>query len=477
MLSREGRQRRRLERTLREAPTYERWLGAASALDALDGNDVWTEADDSPYYDAELIRRHIGELRDLRAAGDFVTLEATVTESLYRNLPDLAAPQLYEETRVGATKSLVADFLDEAERALNTLCDAEIPGMSRAEKRARFERAYSNHGRSTLMLSGGAAWGLFHLGVVKALLTRRMLPQVICGSSMGAIVASGICVRTDEELREFFAHPETIHRRAVAIAGPRELWRTRSMLSMRQLEEHIRDNVGDWTFQEAFDRTGRVLNVSVSPTRARQKPRVLSHLTAPNVLIADATVASCAIPAFWPSVRLRARDPRTGAVTDYVPTERWVDGSLRSDLPLRRVGRLHNVNHFIVSQANPFVVPFAVRPTDGPVQAAARFGGSLFRAQTAAVLDETRRRVHSDRVRPWLDAAHALADQHYGGDITIHPPVTPAFYAKVMQNPSETQLRAYIHGGQRATWPRLAMIRDQTRVERTLAACVERLSD
>ena len=42
-------------------------------------------------------------------------------------------------------------------------------------------------------------------------------------------------------------------------------------------------------------------------------------------------------------------------------TERWIDGSFGNDLPMMRIGRLHNVNHFIVSQVNPHVLPFQER--------------------------------------------------------------------------------------------------------------------
>jgi len=288
-------------------------------------------------------------------------------------------------------------------------------------------------------------------------------------------VAAGVCTRTPDELRDMFQRPDQIHRVAIRRASVPQLARRESLLAIEQLREHVRENVGEMTFGEAYERTGLVLNVSVSPTRARQKPRVLSHVTAPDVLIADATVASCAIPGLFPSVMLQARDPRSGDTLPYAPTERWVDGSMRGDLPLRRVGRLHNVNHFVVSQANPFVLPFVSKGDHGLVQQALRFGGSLVRAQASAVLDETRQRVHSDRWRPLLDMAHALTDQHYGGDINIHPRVPPRRYLGVMSNPSVEDLRSYIAGGERATWPRLAMIRDQTRVARAIEACIARL--
>jgi len=45
-------------------------------------------------------------------------------------------------------------------------------------------------------------------------------------------------------------------------------------------------------------------------------------------------------------------EDRTGATT-----RRWRDGSLESDLPIKQLKELFNVNHFIVSQANPHIAP------------------------------------------------------------------------------------------------------------------------
>lgn len=36
---------------------------------------------------------------------------------------------------------------------------------------------------------------------------------------------------------------------------------------------------------------------------------------------------------------------------------RWHDGSLENDLPFRQLAEMFNVNHFIVSQTNPHLVP------------------------------------------------------------------------------------------------------------------------
>jgi predicted acylesterase/phospholipase RssA len=42
----------------------------------------------------------------------------------------------------------------------------------------------------------------------------------------------------------------------------------------------------------------------ISPTRSHQKPRLLNHLTSPDVLIARASLACCEIPGVFPPVAL-----------------------------------------------------------------------------------------------------------------------------------------------------------------------------
>jgi NTE family protein len=469
-----SRQRRKLLKMLPSASSYESWNHIACELDALDGQEQWIAQDESTYFDAPMLRRHIIELRDAVDTSDWTRLESTLTESLYRNLPDVSAPPLYEATHSGRTKRVVYDWLRQCVDSMHALRDAEMPGISTQQRAARFRAANDNFGRTALLLSGGGAWGLYHLGVVKALKTHGLLPRVICGSSMGAIVAAGVGVRTDDELDELYADPGQIHRVAVRLLNPMQAFREQSLMSHEQLREHVTENVGMLTFGEAAERTGRILNVTISPTRARQKPRVLNARTAPDVLIADATIASCSIPGLFPPVALRAKT-RSGALVPYAESELWVDGSMRGDLPTQRLARLHNVNHFVVSQANPFVLPFVIQRHHGPVRTAARVTGAIVRAQTSAMLDEVRKRVHSDTLRPILDTAQALTGQSYGGDINIHPRVPPTQYLKVMANPDLSELNAYILGGERATWPWLQMIADQTVIARELKACAEAL--
>ncbi len=252
--------------------------------------------------------------------------------------------------------------------------------------------------------------------------------------------------------------------------------RSGAWLDPEKLYEVLRHNCGEWTFAEAFERSGRVLNISVSPTRTRQKPRLLTHLTAPDVLIARAAVASSALPGLFPPVVLHKRG-RDGKVVDYVPEERWVDGSLYGDLPKQRLSRLHNVNHFIVSQTNPLVLPFVHQNgRRGLGSKVAGLVGATVRAQGGLAADLARGAGPAGSFGQVVDQAHALVSQEYRGDIDIFPRFHWASYRKVASNPTRTELDRFILEGQRAVWPQVAKIRNQTRIGRAFGTCIAQLA-
>jgi predicted acylesterase/phospholipase RssA len=127
----------------------------------------------------------------------------------------------------------------------------------------------STAGRSALLLSGGATLGMYHLGVVKALHAQHLLPRVISGSSVGAIIASLVCTASDDRLTALFDAPHwnlTAFGSSEKLPG-RRLWRFIQrgfLLDVKVLQRCLRENLGDLTFREAFDISGRVLNITVS---------------------------------------------------------------------------------------------------------------------------------------------------------------------------------------------------------------------
>lgn len=473
---RQSRFRKALQEQMANATRYDDWYAAAAELDDVDGLLDWRAEDDTPMLHSALIREHMEALKTHRLEGDTRALTRVLQESLYRHLGELSNPDLYAVARTG-TKRLVTDFLKEVERGMQYVCDNPLPGVTDTQKLDLFRDAERVFGNTALMLSGGAAFGIYHFGVTRALWSQDLLPPVIAGSSMGAILAAAICTRDDSELATFFSHPEQVNRDALHWMRPDRMWRDGHAMDPEKLLAHIRANVGRYSFREAYLHSGRTLNISVSPTRTRQKPRLLNELASPEVMVDSAVLASCAVPGIYPPVTLRGRDKQAAdGEIDYMPTETWIDGSVHGDLPMMRMARLHNVNKTIVSQANPHVLPFISHRRDRGVPATLRqAAGTLVHAQVASALELTRNMATPSMLRPYVEQAHALATQSYLGDINIQFPFKPWLYRKVLSNPSEQDLAMYIQLGEQATWPQMAMVRDQTVVSRAFRDCIARL--
>lgn len=464
--------RHQLEKALKQANTYAEWLTIAEKLDTVDGLIKWRRHDDSNVYHASLIREHIRRMQALRQNNNLIDLATLLEESMYRHLGELNNPELYQDARSG-TKYIVTEYLDEVERSLRTLCEQPIPNMPESRKLILFEQAERIYGRPALMLSGGAAFGVYHLGVVKALWEQKLLPQTLAGSSMGAVVAAAVCNRSDAEVDLFFREQMgSINSQMARWRSPRDMWQYRSAMDERQLLESIIANVGSATFSEAYQRSGRILNITVSPTRTHQKPRVLNYMTAPNVLVEYAVLASCAVPLLFPPVALKARGA-DGQQVPYMSTETWIDGAMRSDLPQDRLARLHNINQTIVSQANPIVIPFITHRQQRGARAFGKYVfASIIHTGSAELLGMGRQLFGKTAMSPVLNHAHALAAQNYLGDINIRFPFKPKAYLKVISPPTAQGLADYIRLGEHATWPQIPMIYDLTRISRVFLECI-----
>ncbi len=461
--------------TLKNAQSYDDWLNAATEYDALNQYDTWRHEDESPFYPHVLLTEQISILQNYRQHGRADLLMPYLQESLHRTLGELTDLHLYNVSMVG-TKHLIERYLDEIEASLDYLCDTDFDFIDHNQKKLLLKHARKNFGRTALMLSGGGAFGIYHFGIIKALLQHQLLPDVISGTSMGAIVAGLVGTHTDEELLAKLDEPEKNHFSPVSLQSLAEISSSRTLLDPNQLIDCISANIPNDTFLEAYQRTGRIINITVSPTRSGQKPRILNYKTAPHVLISYSCMASSSIPGVFPPVQLMRKNT-SGKIVPYMESELWADGGVSTDIPMGRMGRLHNANHFIVSQTNPHVLPFvANKSRSGVMPFLLDIASSSIHAQWHQVISVSKKRVHNRKLRFWLDRADALLGQDYLGDINLHPDFPIQQYFKVMANPSDSEINDYILAGERATWPNLAMIRNQTRISRALKRCQERLN-
>ncbi len=467
---------RKLHHDLAQASNYQEWLEAAKAVDKQDGQQQWRQEAESEDYDFSLIKSRVEVLKKLRRRKDYEQLVFRLREELHGNLGNMANPVLYQKARAG-TKQLINQYLDEVTASLNLLCDSDVKSLPPSRKRRFFNRAARSFGRSAILLSGGASYGLFHIGVIEELLEQKLMPQVITGSSAGSIVAGFVATHTDEEL-EHAMLPDVLKYQWVSTIGIRKLFKGEGMLDAAQLRKAINRNIPDLTFLEAYEKTGRILNISVSPSEPNQFSRLLNYLTSPNVLIRQAALASSAVPGLFPPVQLRARN-YAGKSVPYMPQSRWLDGSVHEDIPKEKVNRLHNVNHYIVSQTNPLVLPFMTGSLEKtgvlPFLQEVVVRGPI--VQIEHILELVNRHFDMPGMGPMLKTAHALVRQTYSGDITVLPDLQAIDVSKLLSNASEKEAKALIEAGRRATWPKIERIRNTTQISRCFTGCLDRLGE
>lgn len=469
---------RKFRKMLSEAPNYEVWKAAALELDYLEGNVEWKEDFVSDLYHYELIYDRLSSIRQYHQQKDYERLKRALREGLHHDLGNMGSAALYTRSRVG-TKHLIEEYITEVCESLDFLCDQTVPGVSDEDKIPFFRDTLTSYGRPALLLSGGATLGMFHLGVIKVLWERGLLPQVIAGSSAGAIIAAMLGVHTDAEIPEML-NPENHHLTAWKYRGVVNALKGQGLMDQAQLRACLRANIGEYTFEEAFQRTGRSINISVSPVQAHQKARLLCGYTAPYQLVWSGALASAAVPGIFPPVTLMKKDMH-GNVLPYMPRLQFVDGSVVSDLPIERLIHLYDVNFTIVSQANPHIVPFLTRTGDDEKLALAGLPFHFFKSEMQfhgrGIFDYLRKRVRPELLRQAAGQMYAIMTQRYSGDVTIAPHYELRHYRRMLSNPDPVFIRQLMLEGERATWPKISMIRAHGKISKTLERCIARLRD
>jgi len=252
------------------------------------------------------------------------------------------------------------------------------------------------------------------------------------------------------------------------------LLNTGVLMDVKKLQSYIRDNLDDITFRDAFQKTKRILNITVAPTSEFDIPRLLNYLTAPDVLIWSAASASCALAGLYEPVELMAKDIN-GKIVPYHPSiVQWSDGSVLYDLPMLRLSELFNVNHFIVSQVNPHVVPFLsstnkIEPTG--------FWHTIKQLATSEISHRISQAANLGIIPRQLDFFLGVMSQNYKGNITIVPELTINDYANLLANPTPEWIRECILKSERNTWCLLSMIKHHTAIEVALEDAVQRLRE
>jgi TAG lipase / lysophosphatidylethanolamine acyltransferase len=241
---------------------------------------------------------------------DILGLVGLLRSGLVRNLGNITSHKLFTSAYAG-TKTLIEEYVKQVAQAIDYVTIYPTGsnfegGLTNQAKLNVLHDTRQGFGRSVLVLQGGSIFGMCHIGVVKALHLQGLLPRIIAGTATGALIAALVGVHSENELLEALS-PERIDLTAFA-KRPRSsseasakynledrTWISTSVRRLRRflnegylldvsvLEECVKANVGNMTFEEAYAKTKRVLNITVSTTRGGV-PILLNYLTAPNVV-------------------------------------------------------------------------------------------------------------------------------------------------------------------------------------------------
>lgn len=458
-------------RRINRADDYASWQEAALAHDNNHGLHRWRARDESELYDFIAVTRRLNRLKALRQAGKDRGLMHALNEGIHGNMDGIGNSRLYNTAKFG-TKFLVEDYVREITSALAYLADNKTPSISQREKVDFFQRATHCFGRTGLLLSGAGTLLYFHVGVLKALVQQELLPSIISGSSGGAWVAAFVGTRTREQ---FLAELDTIKLADDPRDSKDKAWYEHligATISKDYTVEKIAELIPDLTFQEAYELSGIQINISISPTENHQKARLLSATTSPTAYIREAVMASSAVPGIFPAVTLMARN-ENGEREEFLRGSRWMDGSLTGDLPIKRLARLYGVNHTIVSQTNPLILPFvdSEKEPSGVINVTKQMGFAVSKNTSLALSRMFKRPLSTTKLgRSLINGFISVVRQSYTGDITILPRDKIGKYNPFtwLSEKSQNEVDAMVSDGERATWPEVERIRNQTLISREL---------
>lgn len=482
---------------LRDAGCMNDYNDAATQLDQLCGNVSWKSIKESVEYDYELIEAKLKELDDARFNHDVARMLYLVRTALCRDLGGMGNARLYKHSYVG-TKDLIEQYIDSTLATIQALVNMReevLPaGVGSKDVLEQVLYARQAFGRSALLLSGGATFGMNHIGVLKALFEAKLLPRIISGASAGSIVCSVLCTTTDEEIPamlERFPYGDLAvfdeEGNEDGLFGHVGRFLTEgAWIDIKHLSRVMRGMLGDMTFQEAYNRTRRILNICVSSASIYELPRLLNYVTSPNIMIWSAVAASCSVPLLFSAAPLLIKNPLTGKHEEWNPSpQKWVDGSVDNDLPMVKLSEMFNVNHFLVSQVNPHVVPFLEGDETVLTEAAqapddtTASGTAWAYKMTNLAKDEAIHRLHvmSDMgIFPNMATKlRSVLSQKYSGDITILPEINYRDFPRMLKNPTSAFMLDACLRGERATWPKLSRIRNHCAIELELDAAVQSL--
>ena len=193
---------------MKEVKSNTEWENCARLLDHLEGSHDWKFQPESGVYDYQRIENRCMMMKQLRKSNNIKTLSHCLRQDLMKNIGNICDPELYNRCHLG-TKRLIEKYQEEVTKCIKAIYYANSNLMGMEKKLEFFSETRHSYGRTALLLSGGATFGKYHFGVLSALYEHDLFPRIVCGSSVGSLVACVICSRPYSEMPIIF-NPENV---------------------------------------------------------------------------------------------------------------------------------------------------------------------------------------------------------------------------------------------------------------------------
>lgn len=193
------RQARYFKEKMRSSNSYTEWLRYANSYDHEKGYDRWKLKKETTLYDYRYISKIEKLLKKYKDTGDHDSLMNLLRANIFRNVGGILNPGLYEYS-VAGTKVEITNFQKRTFQSFQEILQS--PNIHQKKKIEFFGELRHAYGRTALLLSGGGALGLTHLGVIKSLLKNRLLPRVLSGASAGSMLCALIGTTPRKEVYE-----------------------------------------------------------------------------------------------------------------------------------------------------------------------------------------------------------------------------------------------------------------------------------
>lgn len=178
---------------------FKEWESYARLLDHLEGNSEWKTELESNQYDYSRLEKRRQMMKQLRKSGNIKTLSHCLRQDLVKNIGNMSNPQLYNQCHLG-TKKNIEKYMDEVIKSIKEIYHADTSKMTVEKKLTFFAETRHSYGKTALFLSGGASFGKWHFGFLRALYEQDLFPRILVGSSIGALMGCIICSKPYSEM-------------------------------------------------------------------------------------------------------------------------------------------------------------------------------------------------------------------------------------------------------------------------------------